>query len=138
MLFRSIYPYKPYLVKLAREFRNNPTPSEIKLWEKLKGKRVRGFDFHRQKPIGYYILDFFCHELCLAIEIDGSVHLEEGRKIKDEIRQDDIEQFGIRFLRFKSYQVMNDADAVVREIEKWIDQWLLENKNKIEKNVEGC
>ena len=127
---RIIYPYKPYLVKLAREFRNNPTRSEKRLWERLKGKRVRGFDFHRQKPIGYYILDFFCHELCLAIEIDGDVHLDEGRKMKDEIRQDEIEQFGIRFLRFTSKEVMIDTNQVIKEIECWIDQWIIENKIK--------
>ena len=68
---RKIYPYNPKLKELARQLRNDSTLSEILLWNELKGKQVEGYDFQRQKPILNYILDFFCHELELAIEIDG-------------------------------------------------------------------
>ncbi len=71
---RKIIPYNPKLKELARQLRNNSTKSEIILWLKLKGKQVYGYDFHRQKPIDNFILDFFCNELTLAIEVDGYSH----------------------------------------------------------------
>lgn len=66
---RKIIPYNPALKEKARELRNNSTKTEILLWLNLKGKQMRGYDFHRQKPIDNYIVDFFCNELMLAIEI---------------------------------------------------------------------
>jgi len=120
MLDKKIIPYRPELTELARDFRNNPTPTEKILWEKLKGKKLLGYDFHRQKPIGYYVVDFFCPKLMLAIELDGGVHEQEQSIIKDGIRQDSIEQFGVQFLRFKNFEIEQDVDRVVREIELWI------------------
>jgi len=122
MLNKKIITYRPELTQLAREFRNNPTRAEKILWEKLKRKKLLGFDFHRQKPIGYYVVDFFCPRLMLAIELDGNVHELEQVKLKDEFRQDAIEQFGVRFLRFKNYQIEKEIDWVVREIELWIEE----------------
>ena len=60
---RKIIPYNPKLTALARQLRNNATKSEIFLWLKLKGKQMYGYDFHRQKPIDNYILDFFCYRI---------------------------------------------------------------------------
>ena len=71
---RKIIPYNPKLKELARELRNNSTKAEIILWLKLKNKQLYGYDFHRQKPIDNYIVDFFCQELMLAIEVDGYSH----------------------------------------------------------------
>ncbi len=71
---RKIIPYNPNLKELARKLRNNSTKAEIILWLKLKGKQMYGYDFHRQKPLDNYIADFFCHELMLAIEVDGYSH----------------------------------------------------------------
>jgi len=68
------------------------------LWIFLKGKQINGFDFHRQKSIGNYIVDFFCNELSLAIEIDGESHY--GNEEKDNERQIEIEKCGVKFLRF--------------------------------------
>ncbi len=120
MLDKKVITYRPELKQLAKEFRNNPTTTEKILWEKLKRKRLLGYDFHRQKPIGYYVVDFFCPELLLAIEIDASVHDLEQTRIKDELRQDSIEQFGVRFIRFKNYEIEKNVELVVREIEFWI------------------
>lgn len=72
---REIIPYNPKLKELARQLRNNSTRSEIILWQHLKGKQMMGYDFHRQKPIDNFILDFFCYELMLGIELDGYTHL---------------------------------------------------------------
>ena len=71
---RKIIPYNPNLKELARQLRNNSTKAEIILWQKLKGKQMYGYDFHRQKPIDNYLIDFFCHELMLGIEVDGYSH----------------------------------------------------------------
>ncbi len=77
-LKRKIIPYNPKLKEFAKQLRKNSTQSEIKLWKALKGKQLNGFDFHRQKPLLDYIVDFYCAELSLVIELDGySHHLEE-------------------------------------------------------------
>lgn len=68
---RKIIPYNPKLKLLARQLRNNSTPTEIRLWQHLKGKQMMGYDFHRQKPLDNYVADFFCNELMLALEIVG-------------------------------------------------------------------
>jgi len=72
----KIIPYNPKLKELARELRKNSTLSEVLLWLKIKGK-VMGVEFHRQVPIDNFIVDFYCHELMLAIEIEGSSHDEK-------------------------------------------------------------
>ncbi|MFD2603727.1 endonuclease domain-containing protein [Flavobacterium suzhouense] len=70
---RKIIPYNPNLKELARQLRNGSTKAEIVLWQKLKRKQMYGYDFDRQKPVDNYILDFFCHDLMLGIEVDGLV-----------------------------------------------------------------
>ena len=117
---RKIIPYNPLLKEISTEFRNNPTKSEAILWQQLKGKQIMGYDFHRQKPLLNYVVDFYCNELMLAIEIDGNVHSCEYAMMKDEIRQDAIEQFGVRFLRFKTFEVEYKINAVVSLIKEWI------------------
>ena len=69
----KIIPYNPKLKEFARQLRKNSTLSEVLLWEKLK-QRSMGVQFHRQVPLLEYIVDFYCHELQLAIEIDGVSH----------------------------------------------------------------
>ena len=66
--------YRPELVERARELRKNLTPAETLLWKNLKGKKINGFDFDRQKPIDRFIVDFYCKILKLAIEVDGQSH----------------------------------------------------------------
>ena len=116
---RKIIQYNPALKQLARNLRNNSTLSEVLLWEQVKGKRIRGYDFHRQKPLLNYIVDFYCNELMLAIEIDGSSH--DNKVEEDKIRQNKLESIGIRFLRIDDIEVKRNIDNVIREIEFWID-----------------
>ena len=71
---KKILLYNRKLKERARYLRNNSTLSEILLWKYLKGKQMQGFDFDRQKPIDNFIVDFFCNELMLAIEIEGDSH----------------------------------------------------------------
>ncbi|MBX4197819.1 DUF559 domain-containing protein [Candidatus Parcubacteria bacterium] len=112
----DIIPYNHKLKEHSRELRKNSTLAEVLLWNRLKGKQIRGYQFLRQKPIGNYILDFYCKELKLAIEVDGQIH---RLKIEaDTFRQGQLESFGITFLRFSNNQVEKDIDNVIGKINK--------------------
>jgi len=119
-IMRKILPYNPKLKQLARELRNNSTLSEVLLWKHLKSKQIKGYDFHRQKPIDNYIVDFFCSELMLALEIDGISHDCEEKDIYDKMRQKRLEELGVKFLRFNDLDIKKNIEGVVAEIEKWI------------------
>lgn len=124
-MMRQIIPYNPALKEKARYLRNNSTFAEIMLWNYLKRKQMKGYDFHRQKPLDNYIVDFFCNELMLAIEIDGATH--HGNEKRDGKRQRKLEQYGIRFLRFDDLDVVHNLDGVLKHIEKWIDDYEMRN-----------
>ena len=111
-------PYKPYLKVLARQLRNNSTLGEVLLWQELKGGALLDLDFHRQKPLDSYIVDFYCSELMLAIEIDGDSH--DYGFAEDMARQRRLEALGVRFLRFTDREVKRDMTNVLRTIESWV------------------
>ncbi len=121
-MIRKILPYNSKLKQLARNLRNNSTLSEVLLWNYLKSKQVKGYDFHRQKPIDNYIVDFFCPDLMLALEIDGISHDNEEKDIYDKARQKRLEKFGIKFLRFIDIDIKKNIEGVVMEIEKWVEK----------------
>ncbi len=114
---RPFFPYNPKLKKRARELRNNSTLSEVILWGYLKGKQMHGFDFHRQKPVDNYIVDFICSELYLAIELDGYTHLLEEASKYDRIKEQRLKELGIRLIRFWDEEVYSNIDNVLRVIE---------------------
>ena len=91
---KKIIPYNSDLVVKAKILRNNMTLGEIALWRELKGKKL-SVRFSRQIPIDNFIVDFYCKDLKLAIEVDGSIHFEEGHQEKDARRQKRLESFGI-------------------------------------------
>jgi very-short-patch-repair endonuclease len=115
---RKIIPYNSELKELARDLRRNMTLSEVLLWNQLKQKNMMGYDFDRQRPLENYIVDFYCKDLSLAIEIDGDTHIY--RYEEDEIRQKTLEKLGIRFLRFEDIEVKKNISNVLRVIEDWI------------------
>ena len=117
---RKIIPYNPQLKEFARQLRNNSTNAEILLWQKLKRKQIGGYDFHRQKPIDNFILDFFCHELMLGIEIDGYSHQFLEVFNKDTKKTKKMNELGITILRFSDYQVLKEMENVLRAIEQYI------------------
>jgi very-short-patch-repair endonuclease len=125
ILRREIIDYERYLKELARKLRQNMTLGEVLLWQRLKRKQMRGYDFDRQRPIDRYIVDFYCKDLKLAIEIDGSSHDGEEAKVNDEIRQERLESLGVRFLRFTDADVKRNMEMVVDSIEHWIDESVL-------------
>ncbi len=120
-VMKKIIHYNPALKELSRRLRNNSTLSEILLWKELKGKKMRGYDFHRQKPIDKHIVDFYCPRLTLAIEIDGESHF--ANETKDNMRQKTIEALGINFLRFDDSEIKGDMEGVLKSIEEWIDNY---------------
>ena len=123
MAKRKIIPYNPKLKEFARQLRNDSTKTEIFLWLKLKGKQMYDYDFHRQKPIDNYILDFFCYELMLGIEVDGYSHQFLDVYNKDWIKEKRMNDFGISVLRFSDDQVLNDMENVLRAIEFYIFEY---------------
>lgn len=122
---REIIGYDGYLKELARKLRQNMTLGEVLLWQRLKRKQMRGYDFDRQRPIDRYIVDFYCKGLKLAIEIDGSSHDGDEAQVKDRIRQERLESLGVRFLRFNDVDVKRNMEMVLDLIELWIDKSIL-------------
>jgi len=118
---RKIVSYNPKLKEKARELRKQGILSEVLLWKKIKG-RVYDVEFHRQVPIDNYIVDFFCHELMLAIEIDGNSHHFEEIEMRDIKRQQKLESLGITFIRFKDKEVKQQMNGMLRALENKIEQ----------------
>jgi len=111
--------YNPKLKAKARELRNNSTLAEVLLWNQLKGRQMRGYQFMRQKPIGNYIVDFFCSKLKLVIEIDGDSHI--GKEDYDQKRQAHLEALGLSVLRFSDLDVKQNMDGVLQVLEEWME-----------------
>jgi very-short-patch-repair endonuclease len=110
----KIISYNPKLKRLARILRKNSTLGEVLLWVEIKNKSF-GYEFHRQVPIKNFIVDFYCHELMLAIEIDGSSH--DYKYEDDKARQGILESCGVSVIRFDEYEVRKQMWNVLRVIE---------------------
>lgn len=115
----TIIPYDPKLKEYARFLRKNSTLSEILLWQKIKSKAL-GVEFHRQVPMLSYIVDFYCHEIGLAIEIDGDSH--EHKYAYDAKRQGQLEIYGVRFIRFSDGEVKNNMFSVILALEEKVKE----------------
>ncbi|MDB4904155.1 MAG: hypothetical protein JWQ63_3436 [Mucilaginibacter sp.] len=113
----KIIPYNKNLKALARKLRKDMTFGEVLLWNELKDDKFWGFDFDRQRCIDNYIVDFYCKDLMLAIEIDGMSHNHEEAFLKDEIRQSKLESLGVKFIRFSEAEMKYDMQNVIRAIE---------------------
>ena len=111
----KVIPYNPKLKEYARQLRNNSTLAEVLLWKNIKNKAL-GVQFHRQVPMLDYIVDFYCHELMLAIEIDGDSH--DHRYFEDLNRQNKLENLGVRFIRFTDGEVKNNMFSVSMSLEE--------------------
>lgn len=109
--------------KFAIQLRANTTESEDKLWEYLKNKPF-GFKFRRQHPFSLYVLDFYCHKLRLAIEVDGGYHFTRMQQEKDRDRTLDISNYNVKVIRFTNHQILDECDAVIEKIKT-----VIENRN---------
>lgn len=117
MFYGAIKP----IFERAEELRKNPTFEENLLWQYLKGNQL-GVRFKRQHPIWLYIADFYCHEIKLVIEIDGSIHNLKEVKERDIVREDDIVSFGIRVIRFRNSEIRNSIIQVLKKISEVISE----------------
>lgn len=107
---------KKYLKEKRKKLRNNSTEAEILLWLELKQSKLSGRKFRRQHSIGDYIVDFYCPNENLAIELDGEVHFEEDQIEYDRIRDKYLNSLGIEVLRFENQEVLLNIDKVLKEI----------------------
>ncbi len=105
--------------ELARDMRRVPTVAEEALWDRLRSKRLAGLKFRRQHPIGRFVIDFYCVERGLAIEVDGAIHHQQAAE--DAARQEYLEQRGIHFLRFNNDDVVRSIEQVLSKILSTID-----------------
>jgi very-short-patch-repair endonuclease len=96
--------------------RSAMTPAELRLWLRLRNRQLGGLRFRRQAPIGPYIVDFFCPERNLIVEVDGDQHGHESNMKHDAERTRWLEGRGHRVLRFANVEVTNDLDAVYAAI----------------------
>jgi very-short-patch-repair endonuclease len=96
----------------ARNLRHNETAAEIRLWEQLRGRRLNGFKFVRQLPIGIYIADFACRSKMLIVEVDGATHGEVHEMAYDEKREAALKAQGFRIVRVNNEDVFKNLNAV--------------------------
>ena len=99
------------LVPAAREKRRQPTQAEKVLWERLRNRQLNGAKFRRQDVIGGYIVDFYCPEAGLVVEVDGPIHEETRRE--DAGRQRYLEGLCVRVIRFTNDAVLTELDRVL-------------------------
>ncbi len=91
------------------------------------------YDFDRQRPMLNYVTDFYCKDIFLVIEVDGITHHDENIFLKDEVRDDDLSEYGVTVLRFNALDVVNKMESVLKIIENWILDW--EEVNGVPENV---
>ena len=110
------------LTARRRAFRRSLSKAEAVLWTCFSRKQMKGFKFRRQYSVNQYVIDFYCPELKLAIEVDGDSHFNDISEKYDKERQKFIESFGIRFLRFTNINIYDNIDGVLQTIHEWIKE----------------
>jgi very-short-patch-repair endonuclease len=110
--------YDRKLKQAARELRKNMTEAERLLWSKIRMKQLKGYLFTSQKPLDGYVVDFYCYEAGLVIEVDGSQHFTDSGIEYDQIRDDILKNLELRILRFTNIDVLTNIEGVVEVIER--------------------
>jgi very-short-patch-repair endonuclease len=106
----------------AKELRRSMTLAEKILWEHVRNGKILGIKIRRQQIIDGFIVDFFCGKARLVIEVDGSVHENEGHKSYDKERKKIMEVHGLSEIRFTNDEVMNNIDSVIHAIESAVSR----------------
>jgi|SRR3989338_9600093 len=115
------FSYKKNLKTLSRQLRERLTDAEKLLWSKIRRKQIKDYQFFRQKPIGNFIVDFYCKEAQLVIEIDGGQHYEEKNQKADKKREEFLKSVGLIILRFTNLEVLKNIDGVTARIYNELD-----------------
>jgi very-short-patch-repair endonuclease len=113
---RDYPPIPPELVLFARDLRSRQTDAERFMWYLLRGRRLAGLKFRRQHPIAPYVLDFYCHEVCLAVALDGGRHNTPDARRYDQARSQSLQNRGICVLRFWNFEIFDNTDGVIEAI----------------------
>jgi very-short-patch-repair endonuclease len=107
------------LKQIRRELRKNATPQEYILWQYLKKSKI-GFKFRRQHSIGYFIVDFYCPEKRLIVELKGAPHMKMEKKENDKERSDILKSLGYNMVEFWNSEVEKDIDMVIKTIKHFL------------------
>jgi very-short-patch-repair endonuclease len=110
----------PSTYENAHYLRQLKTEAEEKLWQSIRNRKVMNLKFRRQHPFGNYVLDFYCHEIKLCIEADGSIHNKKEIKIYDLERTNVLNERGITVLRFANKEIIETIEEVVNQIEEFV------------------
>jgi very-short-patch-repair endonuclease len=113
-------PRNKYLKYPARELRKDMTEAEKILWSKLRRKQLKGMQFYRQKVIGKYIVDFYCHQASLIVEVDGRQHYTQAGTESDESRDNYLNSLNLTVLRSTNSEVLKNIDGVVHKILEYL------------------
>ena len=104
----------------AAELRKSMTYAEKVLWQQLRNRKMEGLKFRRQHPVSIFILDFYCHEKRLAIEVDGGIHLSVDKKEWDENRTFELNDLGINVLRLSNEEVVDSTQKAIERIKAYL------------------
>jgi len=107
-----------FIIRLAKDLRANQTRAEIELWKIIGAKQIIGLHFRRQHPVNMYIVDFYCHSIRLAIEIDGEIHNKKEKHENDLNRTAELERFDITVIRFSNKEIFDHIGMVKMRIER--------------------
>ena len=101
---------------LKRRLRSDMTGPETRLWAKLRARQLRGLKFRRQHGIGPYIVDFYCPEQSLVIEVDGDSHADADQMLKDQLRDRYLQSLGLRVIRYFNDDIVKNLDGVLEDL----------------------
>jgi very-short-patch-repair endonuclease len=118
---------RPSTYENARSLRKVQTKAENKLWQALRNGKVDDLKFRRQHAFDNYILDFYCHKIKLAVEVDGEVHDNAEVAAYDIVRTNNLNDNGITVLRFTNEEVEKNIKSVIHKMREWIKENNLEN-----------
>jgi len=115
----------PPILENARSLRRNQTEAEEKLWKHLRNRKVGNLKFRRQQPFEGFILDFYCPEAKLSVEVDGEIHLRQEEREYDQQRTEYLADFEIKIIRFSNDSVMNNVFEVLSIIMREADERII-------------
>ena len=106
--------------RLRQKLRKEIPRAEIILWNRLRRKQIANLKFHRQYSIGNFIVDFYCPEIKLVVELDGDTHFSDNHQEKDRLRDDKLKRLGLNILRFNNNDVYHNLAGVIDKIYEMI------------------
>jgi very-short-patch-repair endonuclease len=107
---------QPDYLDIKRRLRSNMTGPEAQLWSRLRARQLQGLKFRRQHGIGPYIVDFYCPEQSLVIEVDGDSHADADQVVKDRQREQYLQSLGLRIIRYINDDILKNLDGVLENL----------------------